>query len=250
MSNNDVVLEVRNLTKAYGAVWALRGVNLKLRAGEILGLVGDNGAGKSTLLKILIGAIPPTSGEIYLFNKRVLFKNPGEALKAGIGIVYQDPAIIEELTVIENFFIGRELKKSFGFIKILDWKAMYESTSKFIQSLGLNIDVNKKIKYLSGGERQLVTVARALYFKPKIVLLDEPTSALSERTKTRIFTILREYRDRYKASMIFVTHVLEDALRICDRIAIIRLGKIVHEFTVKEGITKEDIVKMIWKEEE
>lgn len=246
---DDVVLEAINITKKYGEVWALRGINLKLHKGEILGLVGDNGAGKSTFLKICIGALPPTSGELYILGKKVSFKSPREAIQKGLGIVYQEPAIIEELSVVENFFIAHEEIKSYGILKVLNWRNMLEEVEKFTKSLGFTFDVRKKAKHLSGGERQLITVARALYFKPKILFLDEPTTALSERTKREIFNLLIKHREEHKTSMIFVTHILEDAIRICDRIAILKHGKIIHEFIPKEGFSREELIKKIWGEE-
>lgn len=246
--SQEIVLEAVNITKKYGEVWALRSVNLKLHKGEILGLVGDNGAGKSTFLKICIGALQPTSGELYVLGKKTSLKSPRDAIQKGLSIVYQEPAIIEELSVVENFFIAHEQVKSYALFKVLNWRDMFDEVEKFVRSLGFTFDVRRKAKHLSGGERQLITVARALYFKPKILLLDEPTTALSERTKKEIFDLLKKHRGEYKTSMIFVTHILEDAVRICDRIAILKHGKIIHEFIPKEGFSREELIKKIWEE--
>jgi ABC-type sugar transport system ATPase subunit len=247
----SVVLETRNLTKHFGAVRAVQDVSIVLRKREILGLVGDNGAGKSTLLKILAGILQPTRGEIYVDNKKVRFKRPRDAIEKGIYYIPQEPsvALIEQLNVAENFFLNNEPIRKIGPIKLLNWDTFYKETREFIESFGLRFDPYRKVRELSGGERQLLVVVRALYRRPRILLLDEAVSALSVRVKEQIFDILRKYRDRTDASMIFVTHILEDALALCERIYVMRLGKIVFEAPTKEIYGKEELVVKMWRGE-
>jgi ABC-type sugar transport system ATPase subunit len=246
-----VKLETKNLTKKFGAVEAVHDANIVLKRGEILGLVGDNGAGKSTLLKMIAGILQYTSGEIYIDNEKVCFKGPADAIKKGIYYIYQEPTaiLVEQLDVAENFFLSKELVKNYGLIKILDWNRMYKETKNFIENFGLRFDPYRKVRELSGGERQLLSVVRALYRKPQVLLLDEAVSALSVRVKETIFDILRKYRDETRASMIFVSHILEDALAFCDRIYVMRLGEIIFEAPVKEIYGKEELVTKMWRGE-
>ncbi len=245
------VLRVENLSKKFEAVEAIRDVNIVLKKGEILGLVGDNGAGKSTLLKIIAGLLQPTSGKVYVNNEEVHFKSPKDAIKRGIYYIHQEPSaiLIEQLSVVENFFLNNELIKNYGIIKILDWSLMYKEVDSFIKRFGLRFDPYRKVRELSGGERQLLAVVRTLYRKPQILLLDEAVSALSIRVKEQVFDILRKYRAETRASMIFVSHILEDALTFCDRIYVMRLGRIVFEAPVSEIQGKEELVIKMWRAE-
>jgi simple sugar transport system ATP-binding protein len=251
---NDVVLKAVNITKRFGAVWALRGVNLVLRKGEILGLVGDNGAGKTTFLKIVAGIYQPTSGELYIFGRKVTFKSPQDAIRMGIYMVHQEQelALVPVLSVKENFFLGRYSVKSYlrGLLKLIDWDHIENETKKFLNEFGYKFEVNRPAETLSGGERQILAVLRAFSFKPRIILLDESVTALSERGRREVFSYLKDYINKTQASAIYVTHALDDALRVCNRIALLKHGKIVYEFETKAGISKEDIIKHLWEEEE
>jgi simple sugar transport system ATP-binding protein len=251
---NDIPLKAVNITKRFGAVWALRGVNLELRKGEILGLVGDNGAGKTTFLKIVAGIYQPTSGELYVFGRKVTFRSPRDAIRMGIYMVHQEQelSLIPVLSVKENFFLGRYSIKSYfgGLLKLIDWDYIENETKKFLNEFGYKFEINRPVETLSGGERQILAVLRAFSVRPRILLLDESTTALSERGRREVFSYLKDYISKTQASAIYVTHALDDALRVSDRIVLLKHGKIVYEFETKAGISKEDIMKHLWGEEE
>jgi simple sugar transport system ATP-binding protein len=240
---SDVILECRNISKSFDQIEALKDVSFKLRRGEVLGLVGDNGAGKSTLIKILRGVIQPTSGEIYIEGKKKEFNSPRDAIREGIQCVYQEAALVEQLSVAENFFIGQEPVKRYanGLINFVDFEKMQKDSDEYLAKMGFHLKVTNEIRNFSGGERQAVAVMRALYFKPKILFLDEPTTALSEKAKRELFALLRA--SKTVCPMIFVTHDLNDAIELCDRIIMLKLGKIVFEFKAKEGLSIEEILR-------
>ncbi len=232
MSGNDsqIALECREITKYYGNSLALHRVNLKLGSRELLGLVGDNGAGKSTLVKILRGVIKPTSGEIFVYGVKKEFGSPREAQASGIQSVYQEGAIVEQLSVAENFFLGQEpVAAEAGPIRLVNYRRMAAEARRYLARMGFDLNVYEEIGRFSGGEKQAVEILRALYFDPKILLLDEPTTALSERAKQKLFELLQETKKI--CPMILITHELFDAIRLCDRIAVIKRGEIVYEFS-------------------
>jgi simple sugar transport system ATP-binding protein len=237
-----VILECRNISKSFDQIEALKDVSFRLTQGEILGLVGDNGAGKSTLIKILRGVIEPTSGEIYIEGKKKKFNSPRDAIREGIQCVYQEAALIEQLSVAENFFIGQEPVRRYanGLVNFVDFKKMEKDSDEYLARMGFHLKVTDEIRNFSGGERQAVAVMRALYFKPRILFLDEPTTALSEKAKRALFDLLRA--SKKICPMIFVTHDLKDAIELCDRIIILKLGKIVSEFKAREGLNVEEIL--------
>jgi simple sugar transport system ATP-binding protein len=244
---SEVVLECRNITKHYKGVCALRGVSFKLYKNEVLGIVGDNGAGKSTLIKILRGAVHPTSGEILLNGQRVSFQNPRDAMDCGIQCVYQDLALVDELSVKDNFFLGREIeRKLFGFLPVLDEEAMYMEAAHALRQIGYEeIPLNAQVADLSGGQRQAVAIARAVFTRPEpfILLMDEPTSALSEKGKQKVFQFVSFLKKNY--SIVLVTHDLNAALQACDRIIILKLGEIVFESSVHDGLSVEELISLM-----
>jgi len=239
-----IALECRNIVKYYGHVQALNNVNLQLSKGEMLGLVGDNGAGKSTLVKILRGVIKPTSGEILIEGEVKDFKSPRNAVQQGIQCVYQESAIVEQLSVADNFFLGQELIKNNAnaLIKRVDNKKMRSDSSQYLSKMGFNLDVRDEIKNFSGDQRQAVSILRALYFNPKILLLDEPTTALSEKAKVRLFEFLQDMKK--VCPMILITHDLYDAVRLCDRIVVLKRGEIVYNSEI-EGLGQEEAFREI-----
>jgi len=244
LGDTGMALECRNIVKYYGHVQALNNVNLRLRKGEVLGLVGDNGAGKSTLVKILRGVIKPTSGDVLIEGVKREFKSPRDAVQQGIQCVYQEDALVEQLSVAENFFLGQEpiRNKKNALVKLVDYKTMREESSRFLSEMGFKLDVIDEINSFSGGERQAVSILRALYFDPKILLLDEPTTALSEKAKERLFTLLEETKK--SCPMILITHDIYDAVRMCDRIVVLKHGQIVYELEIK-GVKQEEAFREI-----
>ena len=234
-----------DITHYYGNVQALDKVNLKLRKGEMLGLVGDNGAGKSTLVKILRGVIKPTSGNIFIEGEKKVLSSPRDAVRYGIQCVYQEQALVEQLSIAENFFLGQEPIKGGGksVIKLVDYKKMVRESNRFLTKMGFELHVGDEIRRFSGGERQAVSILRALYFDPKILLLDEPTTALSEKAKIKLFELLQETVK--VCPMILITHDIYDAVRICNRIIVLKHGNVVYEYKMEEHLTEEKAFREI-----
>jgi ABC-type sugar transport system ATPase subunit len=238
------VLEARNISKRFGRVQAIEDITLQLGHSEILALVGDNGAGKSTLIKIIGGALRKDSGEVLLDGAPVEFENPMHAKAMGIEVVYQDLSLINYLNVYQNLFLGRELQKRWGFIRVLDQRRMEKESIEKLSTLGVKVKSCREwVSRLSGGQRQSVAVAKAASFGKKIVILDEPTAALGVEEAHHVLEIVRELKNK-GASVIIITHNMEHAFSVADAFLVIRLGKVVG--TRKRSDTNiDEIVKMI-----
>jgi ABC-type sugar transport system ATPase subunit len=238
------VLEARNISKRFGRVQAIEDITLQLGHSEILALVGDNGAGKSTLIKIIGGALRKDSGEVLLDGQPVEFENPMHAKAMGIEVVYQDLSLINYLNVYQNLFLGRELQKRWGFIRVLDQRRMEKESIEKLSTLGVKVKSCREwVSRLSGGQRQSVAVAKAASFGKKIVILDEPTAALGVEEAHHVLEIVRELKNK-GASVIIITHNMEHAFSVADAFLVIRLGKVVG--TRKRSDTNiDEIVKMI-----
>jgi len=246
-SSDGIVLECRNLTKDYGRIRALDDVSFELRRGELLGLIGDNGAGKSTLVKIIRGALAPTSGRILMDGKLQRFHSPRDAIRKGIQCVYQETALVEQLSVQENFFLGQEpIRPGLGrMLRFVDSTLMRKESEDYLRRMGFDLDVREEIGNFSGGQRQAVSVMRALYFNPKLLLLDEPLTALSEKAKQRLGDLLRDVRRQ--CPMILVTHDFEGAVDLCDRMVVLKLGRISGELRTRdEALSKEDMLHYLF----
>ncbi|MDB5506900.1 MAG: transporter [Devosia sp.] len=215
------LLEVSGVSKHFAGVIALNDVSLTVRSGEILGLMGENGAGKSTLLKILSGVQPPTKGQISFDGRPFAPASPLDAKAAGIVTIYQELSLIPTLTVAENIFVGRA---PLGAFRLIDWRRMREETRKIIARVGLAIDPETPVSSLSVAEQQLVEIARALSLESRLIIMDEPTSALTESEVQRLLDIMRKLKADGVAIM-FVTHRLEEASLICDRMTVLRDGR-------------------------
>lgn len=240
MKNNEILLEAKGIKKWFGKVQALKGVDLTIRKGEAVAMVGDNGAGKSTLVKILSGVIPATKGEIYFEGEKVNINSVDKARKLGIETVHQDRTVIGNLNIFENIFLTRELYKSLGPLKILDRTQMKKETIKLTESLGLKIpSAYQEIRFCSGGERQGVSIARTMYFNAKLVILDEPTTALSARGVDKLLNFLKHLRQK-GISLIYVTHDLVNLYKVADRFIIITRGNVAYNI-FKEEITLEEL---------
>lgn len=240
-------LAVRDLAKHYGGVQALRGVSLHVNAGEVLGVVGDNGAGKSTLLKILSGAVFPSAGEVLLAGAPVRFANPAAAQDAGIATVYQDLALADQRDVVANFFLGRErlsrnwLGRRVGW---LDGKAMASHTVAELERLRTRIpDVHRASRDLSGGQRQALAIARAAAWTSKVLLLDEPTSALGVEQQQQVLDLIRRVSGEGIA-VILISHQMPDVLKVCDRVVVLRLGEVAATLAGAE-LTSENLIGYI-----
>jgi simple sugar transport system ATP-binding protein len=232
------LLELRNVAKHFGAIEALKGVDLDLEPGEVLGLMGDNGAGKSTLVKIIAGNFPPSEGEIRLGGKACQFHRPVDARAEGIEIVYQDLALCDNLTAAANVFLGREIKKTIGGLKVLDYRSMYERAAELFAELKSETRPRDLVKQMSGGQRQAVAIARTRLSRAKIVLMDEPTAAISVRQVAEVLELIRRLRDQAIA-VILISHRMPDVFAVCDRIAVLRRGRKVAEKAIADSSPEE-----------
>jgi ABC-type sugar transport system ATPase subunit len=242
----EFFLSARNIQKRFGAVQALRGVDFEVGYGEVVGLVGDNGAGKSTLMKILAGALTPDAGEIWIEGKRADISSPHDARRYGIEMVYQDLALAGNLDAPANVFMGREKTRSFWKFNtpVLHRREMDRVTEELLLRLGVRLPTLKqKVRYLSGGQRQAVAIARALLVKAKLVIMDEPTAALGVTEAERVLDLIKRLKEE-GISVVFITHRLPHIFAVCDRIVVLRAGQRVGERKVNET-NMEEITQLI-----
>lgn len=234
------VLAMTAISKRFGGVRALQNVDFELHAGEIVGLVGDNGAGKSTLLKILAGVYQPTEGRICLDGEQASIQNPKHARRLGIGIVYQELSLIESFDIPCNIFLGRELTR-FGF---LARRRMQEEAQEALDSLSIErMPLRKRVRELSGGQRQAVEFAKVVYTEPRILLADEPTAALAVKETGRILDLLVRFRER-GIGVVLVSHTMPNIFAVCDRVIVLRRGEKVGDVDINT-VTVDDVVKLI-----
>ncbi len=231
------VVQLCNIKKTFGAVQALRGVDLALHHNEVLGLVGDNAAGKSTLMKVLSGAYIPDEGEIFIEGKKVHLANPMDARRLGIEMIYQDYALANNLDVAANVFMGREVVRlKLGPIGVMDYRHMDKETQSLLNRLKIDISsVYQKVERLSGGQRQAVAIARATAFDAKVIVMDEPTAALSVAAIDKVLELVQELKAQ-GSSIIFISHRLEDIYQVSDRMIVLRQGRKVSDTPVEGDI--------------
>lgn len=219
-------LELRSISKSYGAIQALSRVSLAIAPGEVLGLMGDNGAGKSTLVKIIAGNFPPSMGDIYIDDQPVHLHNPRDAQRHGIEVVYQDLALCDNLSAASNVFLGRETMRKLGPLRYIDFAQMNRVAATLFQQLKSETRPRDLVRRMSGGQRQAVAIARTLLSKPKIVMMDEPTAAISVRQVAEVLDVIRRLRDQ-GISVILISHRMPDVFGVSDRIAVLRRGELV-----------------------
>lgn len=224
----DAKIKIEGIKKSFGSIKALKNINFELSDQEIIGLVGDNAAGKSTLLKIISGAYQQDEGSIYIEGEKVNIKNPIDAQKCGIEIVYQDFMLAPNLDIAANIFLGRELYKNWGFMNKLEKERMKNKSEKTLEKLGFDMDIKSNVSNLSGGQQQTVAIARALHFDPAMILMDEPTASLSLGAVEELLEQIKKVRD-HGASIIYVSHRIPEVIEIADRILVLRRGEIVKE---------------------
>jgi ABC-type sugar transport system ATPase subunit len=231
------IVEMRNIKKHFGAVQALRGVDLALHRHEVLGLMGDNAAGKSTLMKVLSGAYSPSEGGIFIDGEEVQFSSPMDARRTGIEMVYQDYALANNLDVAANVFMGREVVQlKLGPFGVMDYAHMELETKKLLNRLKIDIpSVRQKVERLSGGQRQAVAIARATAFDAKVIIMDEPTAALSVAAIDKVIDLVRQLKAQ-GSSVIIISHRLEDIYRVADRMIVLRQGRKVCDTPVEGDI--------------
>ena len=239
------VLRACGITMRYGAVEALADVDMQLRRGEVLGLVGDNGAGKSTLIKCIGGVQSPAEGEITLEGDSQAIGSPEDSRRLGIEIVHQSLNLIDAMNVAQNFFLNREKRSRRGrLFGWLDRAAMHDETQRSLQEFGVDIGhTRRSVAELSGGQRQMVAVVRAVHWKPRVVMMDEPTAALGVQQSLRVLQLVRQLADA-NIAVLFVSHNMDHVMQVCDRVMVLRRGRKVADIAV-EDTTINEIVGFI-----
>ncbi|WIX31707.1 ATP-binding cassette domain-containing protein [Salinicola sp. JS01] len=244
MSHSTPMIEMRQVSKHFGNVIALKEVSLHVHAGEVMCLLGDNGAGKSTLIKTLSGVHRPTSGEIRVAGQPVRFKSPAYALDSGIATVFQDLAMIPLMSITRNFFMGREPTTGVGPFKRVDWKRADRIAMAEMAKIGIDVrDPSQPVGTLSGGERQCVAIARAVYFGAKVLILDEPTSALGVKQASVVLRYIAKARQNGLA-VIFITHNVHHAYPVADAFTLLKRGSSLGYFR-KSEISREEVLDMM-----
>ena len=234
------VLKAENISKSFPGVLAVDGVSMSLLRGEILALVGENGAGKSTLTQMLGGAQKPDAGRIYLENQLLSFSSPEEAIRAGISMVFQELSLVGNLTVAENIFANRQ---PVGRANNIRWNQLYQNTQDFLRRFDLDLEPKKLVKQLSMGQQQILEILKAISTNPKVLILDEPTSSLTEGEITYLFQNIRKLREQ-GMSFIYITHKLAEIFQIADRVMVMRDGKYIDTRDVAQ-VTENDLVAMM-----
>jgi simple sugar transport system ATP-binding protein len=233
------IIELRRVTKSFGAVAALKGIDLWVGLGEVMGLVGDNGAGKSTLMKIVVGAIPPDEGQMLVDGSVASFTGIRDSRKHGIELLYQDLALCDDLDVAENFYLGR-IPTQFGLVNV---GRMHSLVSRQLEELGIHLPSTRvPVRFLSGGQRQSLAIARAVSFRPRLLILDEPTAALGVQQSRAVLDLIR--RIRGNCAVVLISHRLRDVLEVCDRIVVLYEGRQVADL-VGQTTSLEQVVTYI-----
>jgi simple sugar transport system ATP-binding protein len=242
----EELIRMENISKFYGRVQALERVTLKVYENEIVGLLGDNGAGKSTLIKVLSGAVPATSGDIYIRGKKVSIRNTSDAIANGIETIYQDSALVIQLSIARNLFLGREPVKGPRFLNRMDQAAMDRVAHDLLKRVGIekNIPPSTPIGSLSGGERQAVAIARAMYFDSELIILDEPTNNLGVAETQGVLRFVRNARDSGH-SCIFIAHNIHHVFQVVDRIVVMRRGQVVADDIDPKKTSVEEVERVI-----
>jgi D-xylose transport system ATP-binding protein len=237
------LLALKGMSKSFGAVEAMKEVDLEVQAGEVMGLLGDNGAGKSTLIKAIAGVQPADKGEATFEGQNVHLDSPQAATSLGIATVYQDLALCENLDIVANLFLGKEASDGNPFV--LDETSMEQKTAELLDSLGVTTirSVRTEVERLSGGQRQAIAIARSLLGEPKLVLLDEPTAALGVVQTAHILELIERLRDR-GLGVIVISHNLADVFQVADRVTVLRLGRVAGTYSIGDS-SQEEIVAAI-----
>ena len=235
--NPEIILEVHNISKSFTGVKVLSNITFTLASGEVHALLGENGAGKSTFMKILMGLIQPDAGKIFLEGNEIKHSNVHDMMKRGISMIHQEILMVSELTVAQNIFLGKETHR-FNWLNESD---IYQKSQQLLKTLNVEIDAHTKMKYLSIADRQMVEIAKAISNKAKVIIMDEPTSALSDREVSTLFDIIKDLKNK-GVSIIYISHKMEEIYKISDRITVLRDGKYIitkntHEFPQNELIS-------------
>jgi simple sugar transport system ATP-binding protein len=239
------LLEVRNLSKHFGAIRALDDFSMQIRAGEVVALAGDNGAGKTTMIKTISGVFRPTSGEVRLRGEPVDFATPQEAREKGIETIYQDLALADNLSIGANIFLGREpMTKLFGFLPVLDRKTMAKAARETMALLDFHVSrLDAPVSNFSGGQRQAVAIGRAVHWNAQILIMDEPTAALGVPEQRKVIQLIHQLKAQGRG-IIFISHNLQDIFAVSDRIIVMRRGVMAGERRIAET-THDEVVKLM-----
>ena len=240
----DKIIELKNVTKKFGGITALNKASLHVEKGEVVGLIGDNGAGKSTLIKTLVGVYGPDEGEIEIRGKKVLNWTALKARESGIETVFQDRALCPQQSIVWNIFMGKELRYPFGFVRE---KEQVKEANRLIREIGFTsklIDAESPVGNLSGGERQGVAIARAIYNNAELIILDEPTNALSLNETQKVFEFVNNVK-KSNRSVLFIGHNIYHVYDISDRFVILDRGEVVHQLNKEEIQSPEELMKLM-----
>jgi len=243
--DSHYLLQATGISKNFSGVKALQNVDIEVNSNEVLAIVGDNGAGKSTLMKIISGAILPDKGDIFFEGEKILIKNPRDAAALGIQMCFQNLALVDCLDVSTNIFLGREIcRRVFGYFNFLLLRRMRKESVKHLKSLGIELqNVRAKVNNLSGGQRQVIAISRAVYWGTKLVILDEPTAALGVREAANVNKLIKSLKQN-DISVIVISHNLQHVFYVADRVIVLRHGRRVGERIIKET-DGDEVVKMI-----
>ncbi|WP_297106274.1 ATP-binding cassette domain-containing protein [uncultured Devosia sp.] len=231
-------LRLDGVSKHFGAIQALNDVSLAIEPGEVVGLMGDNGAGKSTLVKVIAGNFAPTSGALYVGDRKAEFHKPRDAQRAGIEVVYQDLALCNNLSAASNVFLGRELLRKIGPLRLIDYSGMHAKSAQLFARLKSETRPRDLVHRMSGGQRQAVAIARTLLTDARIVLMDEPTAAISVRQVTEVLNLIRNLRD-HGIAVVLISHRMPDVFEVADKIAVLRRGRLVASKRAAESSPEE-----------
>ena len=244
LSLKKIVLEAKNISKYFGTITALENVNLTVREGECLGVVGDNGAGKSTFMKVLSGLYKPSSGSLFFNGNKEILSSPKDSQNLGLEMVYQDLALAGNLPIGENIFLGREPTKKFGFLKLLDYKKIKELSEAHLDKLKIHVkSADQKVEELSGGQRQAIAIARATAFNSKIVIMDEPTAALAIKEVGKVLDLINSLK-KMGVSVIIISHRMDDIFAVSDRVMALFQGTNFAESELSQT-TRDEVIGWI-----
>src|SRR5918911_1049503 len=243
VSDAQPLLEVRGMTKAFPGVLALQGVDLDVRAGQIHAVVGENGAGKSTLMKIVAGVYHPDGGSIRLDGQPIVNDSPRQAIERGISMIHQELNLAPNLSVAENVFLGRAPTRG----GLIDWQRLYANAEALAARLGIALDVRARVEDLSVARQQMVEIAKALSLDARVIIMDEPTSALTDRETEALFGLIGRLR-RQGVAVVYISHRLEEIFRVADRVTVLRDGQLVGTLSITEASPARLIGMMVGRE--
>jgi rhamnose transport system ATP-binding protein len=240
----DPIIALRDASKSYGAVRAVRDATIALRPGEVRALVGENGAGKSTMVRLLAGVTRPDTGSVFVDGEPADFHGPADARDAGIAVIYQEPTVFPDLSVAENVMMGRQPLSG---ARRIDRRALHDQVQRLLDRLGVRLDADRPVRGLSIADQQIVEIAKALSFDARVLIMDEPTAALSGPEVERLFAVVRALQEA-GAAVLFISHRLDEVFAICDTVTVMRDGAVVHDAAVADMTTDEMVRRMVGRE--